>query len=235
MLFDLRSPGRRRVIKTVYLFLAVLIGVGLIGFGVGTGGNFGGLLSAAGNGGAGGGTAAGDKVYINEYKKAKKQANAAPNDVAAWLKYGTAAYAVATLPDNYSSSAGGYTATGHHYLDGMKVAWTHYLALTPNKVNNTFAQEVVAAFGTTPGIGDWPTAESAEEVVVERSPTSYTDYEYLAYFAYEAKDATAGDQAAAKAVALAPKKQQSTIKTQLGQIRAAALGATGASGATGAT
>ena len=50
MLFDLRSPGRRRLIKTVYLFLAILIGVGLIGFGVGTGGNFGGLFSAAASG-----------------------------------------------------------------------------------------------------------------------------------------------------------------------------------------
>jgi len=29
MLFDLRSRGRRRVIKTVYLFLAILIGVGV--------------------------------------------------------------------------------------------------------------------------------------------------------------------------------------------------------------
>ena len=51
MLFDLRSPGRRRVIKVVYLFLAVLIGVGLVGFGVGTGGNFGGLFNAASSGG----------------------------------------------------------------------------------------------------------------------------------------------------------------------------------------
>ena len=42
MLFDLRSPRRRRVIKVVYVFLAVLIGGGLIFFGVGNGSNFGG-------------------------------------------------------------------------------------------------------------------------------------------------------------------------------------------------
>ena len=45
MLFDLRSPHRRRVIKVVYVFLALLIGGGLIFFGVGTGNNSGGLLS----------------------------------------------------------------------------------------------------------------------------------------------------------------------------------------------
>jgi hypothetical protein len=230
MLFDLRSPGRRRTIKVVYLFLAVLIGVGLIGFGVGTGGNFGGLLSAAGSGG--GGTPTGDKVYVNAFKKAKKEAEAAPNSAAAWLKMGNAAYVVASLPDNYSATAGGYSATGHHYLDAMKQAWTNYLALNPPKPDSSFAQAVAAAFGGTPGIGDWPTAETAEEVIVEHAPTSYADYEYLAYFAYEAKDLTVGDQASARAVALAPKSQRSAIKKQLAEIRVAAVGATGATGAT---
>ena len=34
MLFDLRASGRRRVVKVVYVFLAVLIGGGLVLFGV---------------------------------------------------------------------------------------------------------------------------------------------------------------------------------------------------------
>ena len=104
MLFDLRSPGRRRVIKTVYLFLAVLIGVGLIGFGVGTGGSFGGLFSAAANGGGGSGTA-GTRI-INTLAKAEKRAKANPSDATLWVKAGKAAYAVALLPDNYNSSIG---------------------------------------------------------------------------------------------------------------------------------
>ena len=47
MLFDLRGRGRRRAVR--YLRgLAVLIGVGLVGFGVGGGlGGGGGLLNAA--------------------------------------------------------------------------------------------------------------------------------------------------------------------------------------------
>ena len=35
MLFDLRARGRRRAIKVIYLFLALLMGGGLIFFGIG--------------------------------------------------------------------------------------------------------------------------------------------------------------------------------------------------------
>jgi hypothetical protein len=46
MLFDLRSRGRRRTVQAVYLGLAILIGGGLVLFGVGTGSGNGGLLNA---------------------------------------------------------------------------------------------------------------------------------------------------------------------------------------------
>jgi len=232
MLFDLRSPGRRRLIKTVYLFLAILIGVGLIGFGVGTGGNFGGLFSAAANGGGGAGSA-GVKLE-KALATAEKQAKAAPNSAAAWLKVGKAAYTVAVLPGNYDSTLG-YTTTGHAALEKLKNAWTHYLALAPAKLDLSLAQEVAAGFATPPsGIGDYPTAESGQGVVAELEP-NFTQYEYLAYYAYLAKDITGGDLAAAKSVALAPKKQAKTLEQTLASIKAQITGATGASGATGST
>jgi hypothetical protein len=232
MLFDLRSPGRRRMIKTVYLFLAILIGVGLVGFGVGTGGNFGGLFSAAANGGGGSGT--GDKRIIAQLKTAEKQAKASPKDAAAWAKAGVAAYAVAVLPDNYDSSLG-YTTGGHAALAKMKTAWENYLALAPAKPNVSFAEEVAGAFSIPPsGIGDYATAETAQGVVAENDPTAQ-QYEYLAYYAYQAKDITGGDQAAAKAISLAPKSSAKTLKTTLAAMRSQAVGATGASGATGST
>jgi hypothetical protein len=236
MLFDLRSPGRRRVIKTVYFFLAILIGVGLVGFGVGTGGSFGGLFSAAANGGGANGTAS-TKV-VNALAKAEKRAKASPNSAEAWLKAGQAAYLVAVLPTNFDSTVG-YTTGGHAALDKMKVAWDHYLSLSPDNPNLSFAQQVVAAFSFPPpngtGIGDFPTSESAQEIVAEDKPTSQ-NYEFLAYFAYQAKKLAAGDQAADKAVSLAPnKKQATTVRETLVALRAQVTGATGASGATGST
>jgi hypothetical protein len=232
MLFDLRSPGRRRVIKTVYFFLALLIGVGLVGFGVGTGGSFGGLFSAAANGGGSSGT--GNTKILNELKSAEKKAKASPKNAALWAKAGVAAYAVAVLPDNYDSSLG-YTTGGHAALDKMKVAWQHYLALAPSAPDISFAQEVSGAFAIPPtGIQDWATAESAQEIVAENDQTAQ-QYEYLAYYAYQAKDLTTGDQAGAKAITLAPKKQAKTLKTTLLEMRASVTGSTGASGATGST
>ncbi|HLW94509.1 MAG TPA: hypothetical protein VKS25_03940 [Solirubrobacteraceae bacterium] len=233
MLFDLRSPGRRRAVKTVYLFLALLIGGGLIFFGVGTGGNFGGLLSAAGNGGGGSGT--GDITAEHALARAERAAKASPNSASAWASAGEDAYNVATLPSHYNSSVG-FNAGGHAALNKLEVAWTNYLRLLPANPSLTFAQQVASAFSPPPtGVGGYTTAESAQEVVVQLQPNSYVQYEYLAYYAYYAKDIHNGDLATAKAIALAPKSQQKTVKSTLASIRSSQVGATGASGATGST
>ncbi len=49
MLFDLRGRGRRRTVRVIYVGLALLMGVGLVGFGVGGGFGGGGILNAASN------------------------------------------------------------------------------------------------------------------------------------------------------------------------------------------
>ena len=117
-------------------------------------------------------------------------------------------------------------------LKTVKQAWQHYVALAPAKPDNVFANEVVIAFGSAPGgIQDWATAESAQEIVTQLAPT-YSEYEYLAYFAYLAKEISRGDLAAARAVAVAPKAQKNQIAAALENIKASALGATGATGST---
>ena len=229
MLFDLRSPHRRRVIKVVYVFLALLIGGGLIFFGVGTGNNSGGLLS---NVGGGGGTANGEAAYTSALKSAEKKAKAAPNDPASWAAVGRASFNLAQLPANYVTNQG-YTASGHAVLANLKQAWTKYLALSPAKPDVTFADEVVAAFGSPPGIADYKTAESAQEVVASTASTQYSQYEYLAYYAYLANEPAQGDLAAARAIALAPAKLRKTTQSALKTMKSQALAAAGATGATG--
>jgi hypothetical protein len=242
MLFDLRSRRRRRVVKTVYLGLALLIGLGLIGFGVGTGGNFGGILSAAGNGG--GGSASGDALYNNALKKAEKRAVAHPSDPAAWVAVGTAAVNVSQLPTNFVQNTG-YTKSGYQVLKQLKRAWNTYLALAPSKLSSQFAGDVANAFGPPPpdgnGIGDYRTAESGQEVVVELNPT-YSEYEYLAYYAYLAHEKSRGDLAGARAVALAPKASKKqveqgliTFQEQAGLLSTGSSGSTASTGSTGAS
>jgi hypothetical protein len=241
MLFDLRSPHRRRAIKVVYVFLAVLIGGGLIFFGVGNGSNFGGLLTAAGNGGSG--TANGQTLYTKSLAKAEKAAKADPRDAALWVKAGEAAYSVAELPTNYDSSVG-YTEAGHVALNQLRQAWTKYLADAPANPNALFAGEVVAGFGTPPsGVGDYQTAAAAQEVVAADQPTDQ-EYEYLAYYSWLARETSQGNLAAARARSLATKSQLKTVNATLAEMQSVAdsqtgvttsTGASGASGASGAT
>lgn len=233
MLFDLRSRRRKRVVKTVYVFLAVLIGVGLVGFGVGTGSGFGNSISQLFGGG--GGTPTGDVHYINALKAAEKKVKASPDNPALWAAVGKAAYLVATLPDNYNSTAG-YYQSGHVQLAVLKNAWTRYLALAPANPDLLLAREVASAFGDPPGgIADYPTAESAQEVVVTGAPATYQAYDLLAYYAYLAHQTATGDQAAAKSIALAPKSQKTTITSSLKEVKSLAAAELGATGATGST
>jgi hypothetical protein len=229
MLFDLRSRRRRRVVKGVYLFLAVLIGVGLIGFGVGTGGNFGGLFNAA----KGSGSASGQAQIQKTLTSAQRRAAAHPNDPAAWAAVGRAAY---NLAQTYYVTNQGYTSQGFPVLHELQNAWNHYLAVVPAHPDTTLAAMVVSAMGPAPtGIEKWRAAESAQEIVVQATPNSYTAYANLAYLAYYANEIDRGDLAAARAVALAPKKQKKQLEQALATYKAQAQGKTGATSSTGST
>jgi hypothetical protein len=236
MLFDLRSRRRRRVIKVVYLFLAVLIGVGLVGFGVGTGGNFGGLFNAASGGGS---SSTSNASYVKALNRAKKHAASDPKSPAAWLAVGEAAYNLAELPSNYVVDSG-FTKSGFAVLPEVKTAWDNYIALGPPKPSNYFASEVALVFGLPPsGIKDYVTLESAQEIVAETDPT-YANYLDLCDYAYLADEPDRAPLACQKAIAIAPAGQKKTAISDAASYKATydqahGIGTTGASGATGST
>src|SRR3954469_22412340 len=78
MLFDLKGK-RRRTVQGVYLMLAILMGVGLVAFGIGSGVN-GGLSDLFGGGG---GSNKGDQIIQKKIDTAEKQLQANPKDTAA--------------------------------------------------------------------------------------------------------------------------------------------------------
>src|SRR4051794_16288556 len=87
MLFDLRSAGRRRTVKAVYLGLALLMFVGFVGFSIGSSGLSGGIVDAiTGNngGGGGGGDDAATKRLTNQIQAAQRKAEATPTEPANW-------------------------------------------------------------------------------------------------------------------------------------------------------
>src|SRR5690606_21437779 len=96
MLFDLQSRGRKTVVKIVYLGLAILIGGGLVLFGVGSGGP-GGLIDAF--------TDQGEDVS-SQVSRAERAADLAvrrnPQDADAWAALARARFLAAGQGDNYN-------------------------------------------------------------------------------------------------------------------------------------
>jgi hypothetical protein len=231
MLFDLRSPGRRFAIRFVYGFLALLIGGGLVLFGVGGGSGSTGLLSQLASQGTGSSSAV--KIDETAVTKAAKLVKADPRSASAWDRYARAIYNLAETNFVSTSTSEGYTKAGaQELLRALKPAWNHYLSLNPAHPDETLAADVSDAFGLPPGIESYATAETAQELVAEANPTSSGEYYTLAVDAYLAHQPAQGKIAAARAIALAPTKSDRTeIETKLKE--AAAYGATSASGTTG--
>ena len=144
MLFDLRSRGRRRTVQAVYLGLAVLMGGGLILFGVGAGNGFGGILNAF-NGG--GGSSAQKQVVSQQEKTALAQVKLQPNSAPAWGNLVEARFTNAEQGTKYNSTTGTFTSGGKAELQRMTQDWQTYLKLTNNKPESTLSVMAARAYG----------------------------------------------------------------------------------------
>jgi hypothetical protein len=208
MLFDLRSRGRRRTVQVVYLGLAVIMGGGLILFGVGTGSGNGGLLNAFTGSGSGNNQAS---ALVQQEKAATQRARRNPNDAAAWSALINARWAVASSGTNYDSNTNAFSASGTKQLTGVTYAWQRYLALTksPDPTLATLAAESYAH------LGNYASAANAWEVQSAANPSVARGYECLAVTAYAAGQTRKGDLALAKALSLTPKLSRKTVKSEI--------------------
>lgn len=216
MLFDLRSRGRRRTVQVVYLGLALLMGGGLVLFGVGAGNGFGGILNAFTGGSSN--NAATQAVSAQE-KAALKATSQRPRDPQAWASLVQARYESAAQGNNYDANTGQYTAAGVKELRSATQAWTRYQQLTTHP-SPDLAVLVARAYD---GTGDYASEARAWEIVSAANPTVASYFEYLAAAAYKAKQVRKGDLAAAKAVSLTPQLQRLQVQQTLTQVKTAAL------------
>jgi hypothetical protein len=213
MLFDLRSRKRRVAVKVIYIWLAVLMVVGLVGLGIGTG-NTGGLLNAGGNGSGG----SGNSANTAQVKAAIKAVNNHPS-AANWAALMTARYSEAGSGNFYNSSTGAYTAAGKQQLQKAADAWQQYLKA--NGGNPSLNNALLAA-RVYQNLGQWTEATQAWNYAAQAAPPAsrLKPYYCLALAAYSAKQTSKGDLAAAQAVALSPKLQRLTQKQALQQAKA---------------
>jgi predicted Zn-dependent protease len=212
MLFDLRGRGRRRTIQGVYLGLALLMGGGLVLFGVGTGTGGGGLLNAFSGNGSGSNQ---NQVVSQQEQTALKAVKLNPTSAAAWSGLVQARWTAAGQGSNYNSATGTFTASGKKELAGAAQAWQRYLQLTKTPDPNL----AVLAARTYAALGDYSAEASAWEVETVATPNQPKGYECLAASAYAAKQIRKGDLAASKALALVPKSTRAVLKTQLQQAK----------------
>jgi hypothetical protein len=206
MLFDLRSRGRRRTVQVVYLGLAVLMGGGLVLFGVGTGSGIGGLLNAF----TGNGSNQQGQVISQQEKSALKQVKADPNSAAAWSALLSARWESASS-SGYDSTTGTYTANGKKELAGVITAWDRYSQLT-SKPSANLSILAANAYGT---LGQYANEATAWEDETLAAPSEVKGFECLAISAYAAKQTRKGDLAAAKAATLVPKASRKTLLNEI--------------------
>ena len=212
MLFDLRGRGRRRTVQVIYLTLAVLMGGGLVLFGIG-GSVSGGLFDAIGlTGGGGGGSSANEQLEKQE-KAALRRTRANPRDQAALVTLTRVRYQQAGQGDNFDQETGAFKSGGRRELAQAAQAWDRYLALNPEKPDANLAALMVQAFSPT-ALNRPKDGVAAAEIVADARPSAQT-YFQLALFAYAAKQNRKGDLAGRKAVELAPKDQRAAVKSQV--------------------
>lgn len=212
MLFDLRGRGRRRTVRVLYIGLALLMGVGLVGFGIGGGFGGGGLLTAASNN-----EGANQASFSNQIKKYRKITQEQPQNLSAWENL-TKALLHEAGGEAYVTNTGTVTSKGRVLFTQAAQAWSSYIALNPPKPNAELAQLMETVYGQA-GLNEPAKEVEILQIAVAARPTDAALYAALAQSAYKAHNTRVGDLAAGKAVSLAPANEQARVKNELAEAR----------------
>ncbi len=207
MLFDLRGK-RRRAVQATYLMLAVLLGGGLVLFGIG-GDVSGGLFNAFEDGGGGNANSAIEDRIDQQEERLK----ANPQNTAVLQELVREYYQLANakldpqdtqFPDDAKADlrkAGAY--------------WQRYLAAEQEKPSPDTALFALRIYDVA-ALNRPKEAQKAAALIAEEQNDA-TSYLQLAAYAALARDQRTADLAALRAVDLAPKDQKEEIRKQAEQ------------------
>jgi hypothetical protein len=234
MLFDLRARGRRRTVQVVYLALAILFGLGFVGFGVGGGFGGGGVLEGV----FGNKEGSNSSSYAKQISAAEARTRKYPAEAAAWAALADARIHEANGSEFYEEAKAQFTSQGKELLTKVADAWDRYVALNPSKPDATVAQEMLRVFGEE-GLNQPAAAVEVMQLVIAAKPPSAALYGRLAAYAYQAKNTRVGDLASQKTISLTPAAQRKKVEAELERIKknptGNASGEASASGAGGQT
>jgi hypothetical protein len=209
MLFDLRGR-RRRAVQVTYLLLALLMGGGLVLFGVG-GDVSGGLLDAF----KGGGGSSGDSALNDRIKKEEERLQTNPQNQVLLQ---------ALMRDYYSKATQARQQGGASFppeaKDDLRKAgayWDRYVSAAdePSAATAGYALQIFTALNKPKD------AQKAAQIIAQDTNDS-ASYLRLVSLAAQAGDTRTADLAAQKAVDLAPKAQKKLIEKQAEALKKAA-------------
>ena len=213
MLFDLQGK-RRRLVQVVYLTLAVLMGGGLVLFGIGgdvSGGLFDAFSERSGN------TGGGNDLVEERVERNEKRLKANPR---------SEALRKALTRDYFQLASGQATDTQTGYPDEAKdelrksaANWKAYLALEPEKPDTSLARTVLQVFD--PAALNKPKDALVAARLIAENEESSNAYLNLVQYAALAGDTRVAGLAGQKAVDLAPKDQRSEVRKQVKQLKQA--------------
>jgi hypothetical protein len=216
VLFDLRGAGRRRTIKAVYITLALLMGGGLVFFGIG-GEVSGGLVDAITERDGGDD---GTRRFEQQEADALARTQADREDAQAYADLARARFQQAGLGDNYDPATQAFTDSGVAKLRAASDAWERHLELadTPDE---RLARLMVQAY-LPEGLNDPAGAARAQEVVADANRDSAAVYAQLAALSYAAGQTRKGDLARRRAIDLTEPDMRESLRSQLDAAKAQA-------------
>ena len=219
MLFDLKGK-RRRTVQGIYLTLAVLMGAGLVLFGIGSSVN-GGLFDAF-KGGSGSNQAS--KTIQKRIDAANKTLATDAKNTAALATLVRSHYDLASQTADPNTSE--FTKDSLKELAATDLAWQRYVAGVKNPDPDLARRAVQAEDGlarlqSQPSAQKpyWIKAAAAAEVIAAAQPTP-NNYVALVQYATLAGQTRKADLAGQKAIQLAPKAQKKIARQTVAQVKA---------------
>jgi len=214
MLFDLQGK-RRRVVQATYLTLAILMGGGLVFFGIGSDAS-GGLFDVFGRGGGTDGN--GNQLIEDRIERNEERVKANPNDEAARKALARDYYSLAaSLPVGQD---GRVPEEGQDELRRAAANYEAYVASDPARPDPSLALTALQIYD--PNALNQP--DKAKEAAALRARVLDDPESYIALVQYAtlAGDTRLADLAAQKAVDLAPKRQRAAVRAAVRQAKAPA-------------
>jgi hypothetical protein len=188
VLFDLQSPGRRRVVRVVFGGLALIFAISFVFLGVGTGGGGFSFSDLFGGGGGDSSTA-----FDSDIKAAEAKVAVNPNDTVALASLVQLNYSAA---NSNTDSNGAPTTDGIEHLRQAADNWNKYVKASKGDLSptaavyalNTFdllaridfsqartdTSQTEALTDINAAVDDWKSAAQAQQVLIDKQPKKAT-------------------------------------------------------------